>query len=103
MAAGNARDLGAAATAHRRTAQRFVADHDGPPWHLVLMDPPYSLPAGDIADLLIAVEPHLDPSAVVVVERPSRDSFVWPEPLEGIRDKAYGETTLWYGRPVAGH
>ncbi|WP_375003851.1 16S rRNA (guanine(966)-N(2))-methyltransferase RsmD [Aeromicrobium sp. CTD01-1L150] len=103
VAAGNTRDLGAAATVHRATAQRFVADHGGPPWHLVLIDPPYALPADDVTDLLTALVPHLDPDAVVVVERSSRDSLTWPEGLEAVRDKAYGETTLWYGRPVAGH
>jgi 16S rRNA (guanine966-N2)-methyltransferase len=37
--------------------------------------------------------------AVVVVERSSREqSWEWPTPLTGLRDRRYGEAVLRYGR-----
>jgi 16S rRNA (guanine966-N2)-methyltransferase len=39
-----------------------------------------------------------DPDGVVMVERSTRTSFTWPDALTPLRDKAYGETHLWYGR-----
>ncbi|MGJ9411216.1 16S rRNA (guanine(966)-N(2))-methyltransferase RsmD [Aeromicrobium sp. CF4.19] len=100
VAAGNVRSLGAAATVHRTTAQRFVAGHADVTWHLVLLDPPYAVSTAEVVALLGDLPAHLDPDAVVVVERSARDPLSWPSGLEALRDKTYGETALWYGRPV---
>ena len=35
---------------------------------------------------------------LLVVERSSRDPFTWPEGVDARDERAYGETTLWYGR-----
>jgi len=48
--------------------------------------------------VLAAVIGILAPGGVVVAERATRDAFSWPAGLTGIRDKAYGETRLWYGQ-----
>ena len=71
---------------------------------LVLADPPYSVPAVDVSDLLAALASAgwVGPDAVVVVERPARDHDCplpssWPEP----RRRPYGDTVLWYGRSAA--
>jgi len=93
----NVADLGASARVHRTTAQRFVAGGGGP-WDLVFLDPPYAVTTGDVAAIVAALRPSLAEDAVVVVERSSRDEFAWPEGFEPLRDKAYGETRLWYGR-----
>lgn len=70
------------------------------PFDLVLADPPYAMPAAQVQDFLGALTPGwLAPNAVVVVERPSRGGeFEWPLGLVAIRQRAYGGTTLWYGR-----
>jgi 16S rRNA (guanine966-N2)-methyltransferase len=76
----------------------------GPPparFDLVLADPPYATSAAEVRDVLAALGTGewLAPGAVVVVERPARGApEEWPTPLEGIRDRRYGEALLRYGR-----
>jgi 16S rRNA (guanine966-N2)-methyltransferase len=68
---------------------------------LVLADPPYAVPAGEVQDVLrgLAMGGWLAPGAVVVVERPSREEpWEWPTPFTGLRDRRYGEAQLRYGR-----
>ncbi|MFL6089178.1 MAG: 16S rRNA (guanine(966)-N(2))-methyltransferase RsmD [Aeromicrobium sp.] len=93
--AANIAELGTmSARLHRTTAERFLAGCRDR-FDLVFVDPPY---ADDPTAVLAAVSALLAPSGLVVVERSSRTEFAWPEGLTGIRDKAYGETRLWYGR-----
>jgi 16S rRNA (guanine966-N2)-methyltransferase len=76
----------------------------GPPparFDLVLADPPYAVPAAEVRGVLSALVTGgwLVPGAVVVVERSSREEpWEWPTPLDGIRDRRYGEALLRYGR-----
>ncbi|MEP7054286.1 MAG: 16S rRNA (guanine(966)-N(2))-methyltransferase RsmD [Actinomycetota bacterium] len=75
------------------------------PYDVVLADPPYAVEAAalrqTIAELIKAQ--WLRPEAVVAVERASRDDqWTWPAGIEGVKDRKYGEGTLWYGRRVAG-
>ena len=103
--AANARTLSAGgAHIHRMTVDRFVGElppvlADGGPYDLVFLDPPYALPSEEIGVLLTAVVQAggLDPEGIVVVERSKRTPFAWPDVMTGLRDKAYGETRLWYG------
>jgi len=61
---------------------------------VVFLDPPYADP---IVDVLAAVVAWA--RGTVVVERASRDpALTWPDGLEGLRQRRYGEATLWYGR-----
>lgn len=83
-----------AARLHRTTAERFLATCRDT-YDLVLLDPPY---VDDPTDVLAGIVGVLRPVGVVVAERSSRSSFAWPAGLTGIRDKAYGETRLWYGQ-----
>jgi 16S rRNA (guanine966-N2)-methyltransferase len=72
----------------------------GPPpraYHLALLDPPYELPDREIAGWLssAAAGGWLVAGAVVVVERSVRGAeFPWPEPLQPVRERRYGETAL---------
>ncbi len=94
---GNLADLGASGGQVRReSAERFMDPADR--FDLVFLDPPYDLPSDQLSTLIGRLVPMLEPGAVVVVERSTRTPFTWPEPLTGLRDKAYGETRLWYGR-----
>jgi 16S rRNA (guanine966-N2)-methyltransferase len=68
---------------------------------LVLADPPYAAPVGEVLGVLGALAGNgwLAPDAVVVVERSSREQpWEWPTPLIGVRDRRYGEAVLRYGR-----
>lgn len=97
VAQRNVADLGAPATVHRTTAASFAAGAVGP-YDLVLLDPPYAVPTEDVAAVVAALADAMAEDAVVVVERSTRTPFTWPEGFEGFRDRAYGETTLWYGQ-----
>jgi len=92
--ARNIAELGAKATLHRLPAERFVTG-DRIPYDLVFVDPPY---ADDPTGVLAALPRLLTDGGIVVVERSTRDDLIWPEGLNGIRDKSYGETRLYYGR-----
>ena len=86
---------------------RVVAGSVGPvlaaapdaPFDVVFLDPPYALPVA--ADLAALVEHGwVAADGVVVAERSTRDpALVWPAGLQALRDRRYGEATLWYGRP----
>ncbi len=97
----NVADLGCVgATVLRTTVERFLRLPPPIAYDLVFLDPPYALPAGEVAALIatLTVPAWRTPDSVVVVEHSTRDPFSWPEGVDGIRDKAYGETHLWYGR-----
>lgn len=72
-------------------------------WDLVFIDPPYDVADTDVAALLSLLAPRLDPDAVVLVERAKRS----PAPdwsaagLEPLRERNYGDTTIWWGQPSA--
>ncbi|MFT4123386.1 MAG: RsmD family RNA methyltransferase [Microbacteriaceae bacterium] len=68
-------------------------------WDLVFLDPPYDLPAAELAAALGALAPRLAPGATVVVERRSRSGEPpWPAGIAPERDRRYGDTTLWWAR-----
>jgi 16S rRNA (guanine966-N2)-methyltransferase len=74
--------------------ERFLARANRA-YDLVMVDPPY---ADDVAPVLVALARLLAPDGLVVVEQSSRTDFEWPLGWAPLRHKAYGETTLWYGR-----
>ena len=65
---------------------------------LVFLDPPYALPTEQLTGLVRRAKEVSAAEALFVVERATRDPFEWPEGVEGLRHKKYGETTVWYGR-----
>jgi 16S rRNA (guanine966-N2)-methyltransferase len=80
-------------------AERFAASTaavvDGG-WDLVLLDPPYALATEDVTALLAVLAPLLAPAATVVVERSSRTPEpAWPDVVDDVRRRRYGETTVW--------
>lgn len=84
----------------RTTVERFVRVPPPTPYDVVFLDPPYALATTEVAALVVelSVPSWRTPESVVVVERSTRDRFSWPEGVQALRDKAYGETHLWYGR-----
>jgi 16S rRNA (guanine(966)-N(2))-methyltransferase RsmD len=74
------------------------------PVDAVLLDPPYAMPGDELAGLLALLPGSgwLAGDAVVVVERGRRGTPVtWPDGVVRLRERRYGETTLWYGRAAA--
>jgi 16S rRNA (guanine966-N2)-methyltransferase len=85
------------------SVESFVGS-PGDRFDVVFADPPYALPDDQLAGLLeqLAGAGGLAPDALVVVERATRDAgWVWPQPIAALRERAYGEATLWYGRAAA--
>ncbi|KQM36879.1 16S rRNA (guanine(966)-N(2))-methyltransferase RsmD [Microbacterium sp. Leaf203] len=70
-------------------------------WDLVFLDPPYDLADDELTKALVALAPSLHPDATVIVERAKRSAAPeWAAAgLEAERDRAYGDTTMWWGRP----
>ena len=98
----NARALGlAGAEVVTGRVQRVVAGPPlGEPYDIVFADPPYTLAAAALDAVLADLAGYgwLAPGAVVAVERRHGDPEpVWPEPLQPVRHRRYGDTTLWYG------
>ncbi|WP_409485289.1 16S rRNA (guanine(966)-N(2))-methyltransferase RsmD [Arsenicicoccus dermatophilus] len=101
----NAADLGLrGATVRRDTVARVLAAAPPQPMDLVLVDPPYAVDDDALAAVLAALvdQGWLAPGAVLVVERSSRSAAPrWPEGIEPLADKKYGETTIHYAEHVA--
>lgn len=96
----NARALGLAerVTVRRDKVERILAADDGL-YDLVFADPPYALEDDALARVLALLPDRLAPGALLVVERASRGSGPrWPERVEPLKERRYGEGTLWYGR-----
>ncbi|HEV2891326.1 MAG TPA: 16S rRNA (guanine(966)-N(2))-methyltransferase RsmD [Frankiaceae bacterium] len=75
--------------------ERFLAS-DGGTYDVAFLDPPYDTSEEIVARVLAALR-----AEVVVVERATRGGPVtWPAGVEGVRERRYGEGTLWYGRRV---
>jgi len=94
-------DLPGAIVVMRDVAQLPAAPPPGDPAALVLADPPYDVPASEVARLLAALRESgwIAADAVVVVERPARDgASPLPDSWTEERRRAYGDTVLWYGR-----
>lgn len=73
----------------------------GEAYDVLLVDPPYLVEATTVTALLADLLAHgwLAEGAVLAVERPTRrGAFDWPEGVEAVRSRRYGEATLWYGR-----
>ncbi len=92
----------AGADLRRQTVAAYLlAGHAEPPFDLVFADPPYALGEEQLASLLasLAAPGWLAADSVVVIERPARGvPPIWPDEIEAIRQKRYGEGLLWYGR-----
>ena len=84
-----------AAVARLRDRRRAAASFD-----VVFADPPYEHSVADLANELasLARSGWMSDRALVVVERDRRSSWAWPDGFERVRERAYGETMLWYGR-----
>lgn len=91
-----------AARVHQSAVRPFLQRATGP-YDLVFSDPPYDLDDDAMTADLVALAPLLAPEALVIVERARRST---PPDLDAaglslIREKTYGDTTLWWAEPVS--
>ena len=67
-------------------------------YHIVFIDPPYELSNSEIEQMLEQLLSHLDPIALIAVERESKSTpFSWPAGYVAIREKNYGTASIYYG------
>lgn len=96
---GNAKELGFANTVVvNRTAEAYVAT-EGEKFDVVFADPPYAVGDDELAKVLRGIVPRLTADAILIVERASRSSEpVWPEEVESLRAKRYGDTAVYWAQ-----
>lgn len=95
----NAKELGFAnTTIANRTAEAYVSA-EGEKFDVVFADPPYAVTDDEIEKVLRGIAPRLAEDAVLIVERASRSSEpAWPDGVEPLRAKRYGDTAVYWGR-----
>jgi 16S rRNA (guanine966-N2)-methyltransferase len=89
--------------AYSMSVHRFLQDKPAQRYHFIYIDPPYDVEDLDVIETLIQLREggYLDPQALVAVERDSRVKEIsWPEGYEEIRQKNYGQATIFYGAPT---
>ena len=85
------------------SVHRFLQDKAAQPYHFIYIDPPYEVDDLDVVENLIQLRDggYLHPQALIAVERNSRVKEIsWPEGLEALREKNYGQATIFYGIPT---
>jgi 16S rRNA (guanine966-N2)-methyltransferase len=85
------------------SVHRFLQDKAAQPYHFIYIDPPYDVDDLDVVENLIQLRDggYLHPQALIAVERNSRVKEIsWPEGLEALREKNYGQATIFYGIPT---
>ncbi len=89
------------ARVHESAVRAYLQRASGP-FDLVFSDPPYDLDDDAMTADLVALAPLLSPAALVIVERAKRSTppdFA-ASGLALIRDRTYGDTTLWWAEPA---
>ncbi|HET7682658.1 MAG TPA: 16S rRNA (guanine(966)-N(2))-methyltransferase RsmD [Marmoricola sp.] len=92
-------ELGRRAEVLAQPVGRVLATPPRAPYDVVFADPPYALPEQELTAVLAdLVDNHwTGPGTVLVLERSSRSPEpAWPGRLTGVKQRNYGETTLWY-------
>lgn len=90
----------ATARVHESAVRTFLQRAAGP-FDLVFSDPPYDLDDDSMNSDLMALAPLLSPDALVIIERARRSTppDLAAAGLEMLRDRSYGDTTLWWAAP----
>ena len=91
---------GAVVRVHRAAVDAYLRSATAM-FDLVFVDPPYDLDDAGLTETLTLLAERLSPDAVVVIERATRSGApTLPASLAHDRAKKYGDTTLWWVRPV---
>lgn len=86
------------------SVHRFLQDKAALPYHFIYIDPPYEVEDLDVIETLIQLRDggFIHPQALIAIERNSRVKEIsWPDGLEQLREKSYGQATIFYGVPSA--
>ncbi len=88
------------ARVHEASVRTFLQRESGP-FDLVFTDPPYDLDDAAMNGDLMALTPLLAPDALVIVERARRSTppDLRSANLELLRERTYGDTTIWWAAP----
>lgn len=82
---------------------RFLTDKAQIQYHFIYIDPPYDADDLDVTETLIQLVAggYLHPDALIAVERNSRvKELSWPDGVELLREKNYGQASIFYGSPT---
>jgi 16S rRNA (guanine966-N2)-methyltransferase len=93
--------LPGAVVLHSTVESFLIAVGADAPFDLIFADPPYALGDAPLAGLLQSISDvrWAAPGALVVIERPARgEGPRWPDVIEPLKHRRYGEGVLWYGR-----
>jgi len=93
--------VGADAAVRTSTVESFAAGTADEPFDLLVADPPYALPAESLHAVLAALAGNgwLADGALLAIERPARaGELIWPDGVEPITTRRYGDTVVCYGR-----
>ena len=85
------------------TVERYLGTAPAEPFDAVFADPPYALAEDDLAAALrrLAAPGWVRSAGIVVLERSARSPGPeWPDALEPVKRKRYGDTALWYRRKI---
>ena len=85
------------------SVHRFLQDKAAQPYHFIYIVPPYEVDDLDVVENLIQLRDggYLHPQALIAVERNSRVKEIsWPDGMEALREKNYGQATIFYGIPT---
>jgi 16S rRNA (guanine966-N2)-methyltransferase len=82
---------------------RFLEGPASMQYHFIYIDPPYEFSDVEVIENLIAIVDgkFIHPDGLIAVERNSRvRELSWPYGLEQLREKNYGQATIFYGVPT---
>ena len=92
----NARELGLDIDVVNLKAETYLSQEPSVTYDLAVLDPPYDFPDDDVALVLAALVPHLEPDAMVVVERSKKSPEPrWPDGLRLDDERKWGDTRVW--------
>ena len=85
------------------SVHRFLQDPPLAKYHFIYIDPPYEAEDLDVIETLIQLHDggFIDTQALIAIERNSRVKEIsWPHGYVAIREKNYGQATIFYGAPA---
>lgn len=88
----NLAKLGANGTVVIGAADMFLPSQK---YSLVFLDPPFAIADTYLMELLSKLAPHLEPFALVMVERGKQHNFSWPTGYSQLLQRGYGDSLVF--------
>ncbi len=96
----NAANLDVEVEIQKQKSKTFTQENlKGYLFDLVFIDPPYRVNNQELFEVIenLVRGGFLAQRAFLVFERPTRDAFTWPKVIKELKNKRYGDNTLYYG------